>query len=96
MAGSVTEVSYSATIPRPGPARRVDGSARIKIPGTARLKVTAPGYRPETLSPFLDNPRLVEFITGLNDQDLLRWETFERVRALMSDVKLTFRLKREK
>jgi len=38
----------------------------------------------------------LELITGLTDEDLLRWETFERVRALMSDVKLTFRLKREK
>ena len=96
LAADVTEVCYSATIPRPGPTRRVESSARITIPGTARLRVTATGYQPETLSPYLDDPRLVEFITGLNDEDLLRWDTFERLRTLMSEVKLTFRLKPRK
>jgi len=95
LVAELQEVAYAGTIPRPGSAKRVEQHARIAVPGTVRLRATAPGYRPDTLSPFLDNPPLVEFITSLEDASLLRWETFERIRALMSDVKLTFRLRRE-
>ncbi len=96
LTAEVQEVRYAGTIPRPGAVCRIERQARITVPGTVRLRAAAPGYRPETLSPFLDNPSLVELITTLDDASLLRWETFERIRALMSDVKLTFRLKRGK
>jgi hypothetical protein len=55
-------------------------------------RAEAPGFAPIPLSPFLDHPALVETITGLEDKDLVDGRTFERVRALLGDVRLTFRL----
>jgi hypothetical protein len=47
-------------------------------------------------SPFLDNPVLLEFITQLSSEDLLKWETFEHVRALLSSITLQFDLERSR
>jgi hypothetical protein len=33
----------------------------------------------------------MDFITRLAAEDLLRWETFDRIRQLLGEVKLTFR-----
>ena len=46
------------------------------------------------LSPVLDHPELIKFITGLGAEDLVKWETFEQIRALLGQVDLTFRLKK--
>jgi hypothetical protein len=37
---------------------------------------------------------LVQFITGLRAEDLVKWETFERVRTLLGEVRLVFALPR--
>ncbi|RPJ61662.1 MAG: carboxypeptidase regulatory-like domain-containing protein [Acidobacteria bacterium] len=73
----------------------VDGEATLTVPGTARIRVTAPGYQPLILSPFLDNPELVKAVTTLAAEDLLDWRTFERIRELLSKVELEFRLARK-
>jgi len=73
----------------------VDGEATLTLPGTARIRVTVPGYQPMTLSPFLDNPELVKTVTTLNPEDLVDWRTFERIRDLLSRVELEFRLTRK-
>jgi hypothetical protein len=67
----------------------------VTTPGTVRLRADAAGYRTATLSPFLDHPPLREFITGLAAEDLLKWETFERVRTLLGDISLNFRLEKK-
>jgi hypothetical protein len=72
----------------------VDGEVTLMVPGTARIRVTAPGYQPLTLSPFLDNPELVKAVTTLSAEDLLNWSTFERIRELLSNIVLEFRLDR--
>ena len=64
------------------------------MPATIRLRAEAKGYPPLTLSPFLDNPALVELVTRLGDDDLLNWNTYEHCRAAMSNVELTFRLRK--
>ncbi len=93
--GAVTEVVFHGTLPRKGVRHEVPGGeGTVQVPAHARLQAEAPGYRPVTLSPFLDHAPLLEFITGLKAEDLVRWETFERVRALLGEVRLTFRLEK--
>jgi hypothetical protein len=95
LAGSVTEVAYRGTLPQEGQEHRIrDGEGSLTVPATVRLRAESPGYRPMTLSPFLDNPRLVELVTRLTAEDLLKWESFERVRSLLGETALTFRLER--
>jgi hypothetical protein len=36
----------------------------------------------------------MEMLTRLEDKDLLAWETFERIRALLANIELTFNMKR--
>jgi hypothetical protein len=90
---TLTEVVYQGTRPRPGNQHRLNGGAgRLAIPATARLRADAEGYEPLTLSPFFDCPALRDFVTGLEDRDLVQWTTFERIRTLLGDLALTFRL----
>ena len=95
LAASVTEVDFRGPQPVDGTKHFLaGGEGTITVPGWVRLRAEVPRYRPLTLSPFLDNPGLVNFITGLGAEDLLNWETFERVRALLSSGKLTFSLEK--
>ncbi len=90
---TVTEVFDVLSAPRDGASHPAPaGLADFAIPGTARLRASAPGYAATTLSPVYDCPALAEAITRLNDADLLQWETFERFRALLANVELTFSL----
>ena len=95
MAGSVSEDSFYGTISHLGKKHPVrDGEAIVAIAGTTRLRAEASGYESQTLSPFLDNPGLLDFITGLSTEDLVNWETFERVRGLLGETTLTFHLRK--
>jgi len=95
IAGEVTDVFYSATQARRGTAHSIPREgAVIEISGEARLEAVAAGYEAKTLSPFLDHAPLLDFILSLTAEDLVRWETFERVRALLGEVRLTFQLKK--
>jgi hypothetical protein len=91
---TLTEVSYLGAEPQPGAggAALPGGLGVVTIPATARLRASAVGYEPLTLSPFFDHPALIEMITRLEDKDLLDWRTFERIRDLLGEVTLTFRL----
>ena len=90
---TLTEVHYLGTDRRAGTKHRLPGgSGALTIPATARLEASAAGYEPATLSPFFDHPGLIELVTRLGDEDLIDWGTFERIRALLEDVPLTFRL----
>jgi hypothetical protein len=95
LSGLLTEVTFVG--PRPGPGRQhrvPEGELTCTLPGTVRLRAEVPGYEPKTLSPFLDSPEVVQFITALDDQALLDWETYERLRALLDRLELTFELRR--
>jgi hypothetical protein len=92
-----TEVTFLGTHPRLGKEHRLAGGAgTLVIPATARLRVQAPGYSSLTQSPFFAHAPLVEAITGLSDQDLVDWRTFERIRTLLGDIPLTFKLAPER
>jgi hypothetical protein len=91
--GRLVEVTYRGPLVRAGKKHAfAGGEARLAIPGTVRLRAEVPGYAPLTLSPFFDHPALVEMITRLEESDLLKWDTFDRVRALWADVPLRFSL----
>jgi len=68
------------------------GQGTLEIPGTVRLRAEAPGRAPLTLSPVLDDPELIGLVTGLDADALLDWATFERLRARLAALELTFRL----
>lgn len=95
LSGTVREVEFLATLTHEGKAHPVTGGqATVTIPGKARLRAEVPGYEPLTLSPFPDDPALLEAITQLSAEDLTRWETFERIKARLENVRLVFRMKR--
>jgi hypothetical protein len=95
LSGSVTEVTLLGPWSRDGRRHELaTGEAVLTVPGTVRLRAEAPGHQSTTLSPFLDSRVLVEFITRLTAEDLLKWETFERVRALLNGMELGFRLEK--
>ena len=91
---SPVEIADVASFPRDGERHAVsNGQGILDIPGTVRLRAEVPGYTPLTLSPVIDNLPFMETITHLEDTDLLKWETFEHIRALLSNIDLTFKLK---
>jgi hypothetical protein len=92
--GTVTEISFHGTLPRAGKNHSITGETSLQIPGTARLRAEVPGYKPMTLSPILDNPALVKFITELSAEDLLDWNTYERIKEMLGNTTLVFRLEK--
>jgi hypothetical protein len=93
---TLTEITaFASAAPRAGTQHAVTGGQGVlETPGTVRLRAEVPGYEPLTLSPVLDSPALMEMLTRLEDKDLLAWETFERIRALLANIELTFNMKR--
>ena len=90
---TLTEVFDVAFAPHDGARHPAPGGeSAFVIPGTIRLRAEAPGYAATTLSPVYDCPALVEAITRLDEADLLSWGTFERMRALLANIELTFSL----
>jgi hypothetical protein len=95
ISATLTEVHYQGRRPRDVQRHAVPGGdVVLSVPGTVRLRADAPGYEPAILSPVFDHPSLVETITLMKAEDLTNWETFERIRSLLADVPLTFRLKK--
>ncbi len=95
LAGSITEITYSGTLGYSG-RRHVLGAGEgtVLVPGIARLRAEAPGYGVQILSPFLDSTAMVKAVTSLTDEDLLNWETYERIRKRLGEVELEFRLRK--
>ncbi len=71
-----------------------DGQIELETPPTARVRVTAPGYRPLTQSVFLDCPPILESTLTTRVDQLLDWSTYERLRRLLTEARLDFRLVR--
>jgi hypothetical protein len=97
LSGAVTEVFFHASLSSDGKSHPISsGEGTLIVPGFARLRAEAPGYQALCLSPFLDCPELLNAITHLSAEDLVKWETFERVQRLLGQVRLTFRLHRKR
>ncbi|HVX65702.1 MAG TPA: CehA/McbA family metallohydrolase [Bryobacteraceae bacterium] len=69
------------------------GRLALEVPGTARLTVQAPGYAPETKSIFMDSPELLDMALNMRAEQILNWETYEKIRSLLGEIKLDFRLR---
>lgn len=96
LSGELTELYLSGPLITEGKRHVIrDGATQLTVPGTCRLRLEVEGYRGLTLSPFLDDPELLPYITRLRAEDLLRWETFEKVRELLGSISLTFLMEKE-
>ena len=90
---TLTEMLDIASTPRDGARHAVTGGQGVlEISGTVRLRADIPGYVPLTLSPVLDYAPLIETVTRLEEKDLLDWQTFERIRTMLSGIGLTFEM----
>jgi hypothetical protein len=91
----VREITLAGCIPRVGARHQVrNGGAEMIVPGKVRLRAEAKGYTPVTLSPFLDDPELVKIVAELTENDLLQWETFERIANQLEKIDLVFKLRK--
>ncbi len=91
---TLTELRHLGPEGIPGTSHSLaQGDGVVAVPGTSRVRASAPGYEPAILSPFFDHPALLETIASMDDQSLLDWNTFERIRELLREVPLTFRLR---
>ncbi len=72
------------------------GKFSLVVPGTARIRVEAPGYLPQVRSIFMDYAPLLDLILNLRGDALIDWSTFEKVKTLLAEVRLEFALTREK
>jgi hypothetical protein len=91
----LTEVKFAGTSPREGRHHRIpSGEGQVSIPGTARLRADVKGYAPLTLSPVLNFPELMKLVTAFDAQDLLNWESFNRLKRQLEHVELVFRLQK--
>ena len=89
-------MAYSAALTRDGRRHAlIGGQGVVSVPATLRLRAEAPGYLPQTLSPFLDNPPLVEAVTRLEEKDLTDWQTYKRLQEMLGEIQLTFRLEKQ-
>jgi hypothetical protein len=94
--GKLPEVTYQGPVPVSGRVHDFsNGEIELQVPATVRLRADVAGYKPVTKSIVLENPGLVDFITNLSAEDLLKWETFERTKALVERVHVGFKLERE-
>ena len=69
-----------------------DGKLQLTASATSRLRIEAEGHEPAEKSIFLDYPPLLDLILNLRAEDLLAWNTFERIRSLLNDEHLSFEL----
>jgi hypothetical protein len=70
------------------------GRFTLDVPGTARLRVEAPGYKPMMKSVFVDYAPLLRMTLNLREAELTNWRTFDEIKSLLRDVRLEFSLAR--
>jgi hypothetical protein len=91
--GQVTEVQFKPATPSDHASHKVPTSGlTLTFNATRRLRAEAAGYQPQTLSPILDYPTLLNKITSTTAEDLLNWETYDETRKLLGTIALTFQL----
>jgi hypothetical protein len=70
----------------------VDGQFVADVPGTARLRVQAQGYKPLVKSVFVDYSPLLQMALNMREGEITSWTTFEEIKDLLGDVRLDFQL----
>jgi hypothetical protein len=71
-----------------------DGKLALDAPGTARLRVLVPGYKTAMQSILMDYAPLRDLTVNMRPEDLTEWGTFEKIRDLLGQVSLEFRMNR--
>jgi len=70
------------------------GKISLDAPGTARVRVRVPGYKTAMQSIFMDYAPLRDVTVNMRPEQLTDWDTFERIRGLLREVTLEFRMGR--
>jgi hypothetical protein len=70
------------------------GRFEITVPGTARLRVSTPGHAEEMKSVFMDSPGLLDSMLSMTPEGISDWGTYEKLKELLSDVRLEYSLNR--
>ena len=70
------------------------GRFTLEAPGTARLRVQAPGYKPVLKSVFMDYAPLLQMTLNMREAELTDWRTFEEIKHLLRSVRIEFQLAR--
>jgi len=70
------------------------GKLALEAPGTARLRVQVPGYKPMTRSIFMDYAPVRDLTLNMRLEQLLDWRTFQQIIDLLQQVSLEFRMER--
>lgn len=71
------------------------GKLTLDAPGTARIRIRAPGYQSATRSILFDYIPLRDLTVNLRPEQLTEWSTFTRIRELLAQVSLEFRMERQ-
>lgn len=71
-----------------------EGKIRLEARVFQRLKATAAGYAPVEVG-VLDNAAIHAFISAVSEEDLQRWETYEKAGALLKTLTVDFPLKQK-
>ncbi|MGH9397259.1 MAG: CehA/McbA family metallohydrolase [Terriglobia bacterium] len=69
------------------------GRFTLDVPGTARLRIQAPGYAPLMKSVFMDYPPLLRMTLNMREAEITDWRTFEEIKYLLGSVRLNFQLR---
>ncbi|HEV2498107.1 MAG TPA: CehA/McbA family metallohydrolase [Terriglobia bacterium] len=69
-----------------------DGRFIADVPGTARLQVRVPGYKPMMKSVFMDYQPLLRMALDMREAELTDWRTFREIKELLRHVDLKFQL----
>lgn len=67
-----------------------NGAVELDAPATARLRVRAAGYQPQTKSIYMDTPELLSTTLSLRSETLGDWATFDRIRVMLANVRMSF------
>jgi len=70
------------------------GRFTLEAPGTARLRVQSPGYKPVMKSVFIDYVPLLQMTLNMREAELTDWRTFREMKHLLRGVRIEFQLAR--
>lgn len=72
-----------------------NGEFTLNCPATARIKVSSPGYKSQTKSIFIDYNPLLEMNLNIKKEDIIKWDTYEKIMKMLKEVVIEFPLEKE-
>jgi TolB protein len=96
LAGTLRVIEYSA-LDRKELSRAIfkDGRAELDCPAAARIEISAEGYEPQLLSPFLHSAVYKDHFLAIRRTDLLNPKFYDQVKTALEKVELNAALKKK-